>query len=130
MWTADPASRALGIELQRAEAGLAETSMTVTATMLNGLDVCHGGWIFALADTALAFAANAQGENALTTHAGIEYLQPAPEGAVLTATAIERHPVGRKAIFDVEVHEGGGALIATVRGAVRRPRPADELLSD
>ena len=124
MYAADPASRALGSELVRAEPGRSETTMHVAEHMVNGLDVCHGGWIFALADTALAFAANAAGERALTTHAGIEFLRPAPIGAVLTATAVERHPSGRRTVFDVEVRDDQGALIAAVRGAVRIPRDA------
>ena len=122
MYAADPASRALGIELRSAEPGSATTTMRVTESMVNGLDVCHGGWIFALADTALAFAANASGEGALTTHAGIDFLLPARSGSQLTATATERHPSGRMSIFDVEVRDANGDLVAAVRGAVRQPR--------
>ena len=63
MYARDEASRSLGIEIQQVKAGYAELTMKVATWMLNGASVCHGGLIFALADTAMAFASNSRNEN-------------------------------------------------------------------
>ncbi|MGH8223036.1 MAG: hydroxyphenylacetyl-CoA thioesterase PaaI, partial [Woeseiaceae bacterium] len=58
MYDADRASRDLGIAVTIPAPGDAEAVMTVTADLLNGFAVCHGGYLFTLADTAFAFACN------------------------------------------------------------------------
>jgi acyl-coenzyme A thioesterase PaaI-like protein len=58
MWDDDAASRGLGMTPDHVTAGRARMSMLVRAEMVNGHGLCHGGFIFALADSAMAFAAN------------------------------------------------------------------------
>jgi acyl-CoA thioesterase len=90
--------------------------MTVRASMLNGFAICHGGYIFTLADTAFAFACNAHDNLTVAAAANIEFLRPVHEQDRLTAVASERHRAGRSGIYDVEVRSQDGALVALFRG--------------
>jgi acyl-CoA thioesterase len=93
--------------------------MTVRSDMVNGVDVCHGGIIFTLADTAMALAVNSHNERALAAHAEIDWLSPVPLGANLTATATHVVRRGRSAVNDVSVVDETGTLVATFRGRTR-----------
>jgi len=116
MYRGDLASQSLGITLVAVEAGRATVTMTVRPDMINGLGVCHGGLIFTLADSAMAFASNAANERSLAVHADIDWLNPARPGAVLTAQAEERTRRGRTAVNDAVVTDETGTVIATFRG--------------
>ena len=94
-------------------------AMTVTEAMVNGHGICHGGFIFALADSAFAFACNSHGERAVARHAAIDFLRPARLGETLRAEAIERARSGRSGIYDVRVTGLDGGLIAEFRGHSR-----------
>ena len=120
MYARDPASQGLGITLDGVGAGCATMSMTIRADMLNGHGSCHGGFIFTLADSAFAFACNSH--NLVTVGAGctIDYLAPGRPGDVLTAEAIERTLAGRTGIYDVDVRNQEGRVIATFRGKSHR----------
>ena len=119
MYQRDAASQALGVRLIEVSLGRAVVTMTVRADMVNGLDVCHGGLIFALADTAMAFASNSFNERAVAVHADIDWLNPARVGAVLTATAEQQIRRGRTAINDVTVIDETNTVIAVFRGRTR-----------
>ncbi len=116
MYDRDPASQALAARLDAISPGKARMSMTVRADMLNGHQTCHGGFIFALADSAFAFACNSR--NLVTVGSGctIDYLAPAFEGDRLTAVAEEYSLTGRTGIYDVQVHNQDGKAIAVFRG--------------
>jgi acyl-CoA thioesterase len=116
----DAASRALGIVLAGIRPGHARMTMRVRADMLNGHRSCHGGFIFALADSAFAFACNSR--NLVTVGAGctIDYLAPGQEGDLLSATAVERALSGRSGIYDVDVVNQDGQVVATFRGRSRQ----------
>src|SRR5487761_549968 len=101
MFDADVASCALGIDLVETGPGTATARMRVTEAMLNGHRMMHGGYLFMLADTAFACACNSEGPVTVAAGAGISFIAPAREGAVLTATAIERARYGRSGIYDV-----------------------------
>ncbi|MFC5500863.1 hydroxyphenylacetyl-CoA thioesterase PaaI [Lysinimonas soli] len=115
----DRASEALGITLVSTAGGRAVTTMTVGPQMLNGFDVVHGGLIFALADTAFAVACNEDDSMTLAAGAEISFLRPARLGQVLTATAELRARSGRSGIYDVQVVDETGAVIAEFRGKSR-----------
>jgi len=119
MFDKDAASQMLGMRLVEAAEGRAVVSMVVRQDMVNGLDVCHGGLIFSLADSAMAFASNAYNQFAIAVHADIDWVSPGRLGATLTATAteIERH--GRNAIHNVAVTDQTGATVAVFRGRTR-----------
>lgn len=120
MYANDEASRALGMEIVDVDYGRAVVTMTVTSAMVNGLDICHGGLIFALADSAMAFATNSYNRFAVATMAEIDWLRPGRRGSVLTAVAEERHKRGRNAITDVVVTDEAGQTIALFRGRTRQ----------
>jgi acyl-CoA thioesterase len=116
MYAMDTASQALGIDVEVSEAGSAVARTLVTASMLNGHGVCHGGHIFALADTAFAFACNGYGIVTVAAGASIEFLRPAREGDELAAVARERSRGGRTGIYDVTVTNQDGVDVALFRG--------------
>jgi acyl-CoA thioesterase len=120
MYERDRASQALGMRIVQIAPGFAAMTMTVRADMLNGHATCHGGFIFSLADSAFAFACNSR--NLITVAAGctIEFLAPAREGDVLTATGRERALAGRSGIYDIDVTNAHGATIAVFRGKSAR----------
>lgn len=120
MLARDNASHAMGIALQDVGPGHARMAMTVRADMLNGHQSCHGGFIFALADTAFAFACNSY--NQITVGAGchIDYLAPGHLHDVLTADAREQALAGKSGIYDVKVSNQEGRLIALFRGKSHR----------
>ena len=118
MFEADLASRSLGIELLELAEGLAVTSMGVTAAMVNGHAIGHGGYVFLLADTTFACACNSHGPVTVAAMASITFLAPVAEGDLLTATAQERVLFGRSGIYDVTVRRGD-EVVAEFRGHSR-----------
>jgi acyl-CoA thioesterase len=116
MYARDAASQALGMALEEVRPGSARLRMTVRADMLNGHGTCHGGLVFALADSAFAFACNSRGVTTVAAGCSIEFLAPAREGDELVAVAEERFLEGRNGVYDVEVRRADGALVATFRG--------------
>jgi acyl-CoA thioesterase len=119
MWAEDEASRGLGMQLIEIAAGRATLRMTVTPAMVNGHDICHGGFVFTLADSAFAFACNGHDQRTVAQHCAITYVAPAKRGDILTAVAVERHRAGRSGITDVTVTRADGTLIAEFRGHSR-----------
>ncbi len=115
----DEAASLLGITLTEVEPGRAVTTMTVRSDMLNGAKTCHGGIIFALADTALGFASWSRGKTAMAQNAQIHWLRPAKVGDRLRAVCTEIAEAGRSNIFDIEVTNQDGATVATLRGVTR-----------
>jgi acyl-CoA thioesterase len=119
MWADDRASAGLGMRLEDVAPGRASMIMTVTQAMVNGHGICHGGFIFALADSAFAFACNSHGERAVAQHVAITFLRPGGLGETLRAEAIERARSGRSGIYDVRVTGKDGGLLAEFRGHSR-----------
>lgn len=118
MWDGDRASQGLGMVLEHVAPGAARMSMEVAPHMLNGHGTCHGGFIFALADSAFAFACNTRGMASVAAQCSIAYLRPARAGERLVAEAAERHREGRSGITDVRV-TAGGEVVAEFRGHSR-----------
>ena len=120
MYARDAAARTLGITLEEVRPGYARLSMLAAASMLNGHDVVHGGFIFALADTAFAYACNSRNESNVALNAAISFVAPGKPDERLTAIAQERSRAGRTGIYDVEVQNGSGEAIAFFRGTSYR----------
>jgi acyl-CoA thioesterase len=116
MSAADKASRALGITVAAIGPGHATLRMTVRDDMLNGHATCHGGLIFALADSAFAFACNACNRITVAQGAQITFIHPAKLGDVLIAKAFEQSRTRRTGVYDVEVATEDGQTIALFRG--------------
>ena len=118
----DSAAHSLGIELLDASARTVRIAMRVRPDMLNGHGTCHGGILFALADTAFAYACNSYGAAMVAAGASIEFLAPASLGERLVATATETSRGERHGIYDVTVREQAGAVRAHFRGRCARFR--------
>jgi len=116
MYASDRASRALGMEIASVGPGRAEMTMAVRDDMLNGHAICHGGFIFLLADSTFAFACNSYNRNTVAQGCSIDYLAPAHSGDVLHAVAAERSRSGRTGVYDIEVRNQHGRVVALFRG--------------
>jgi acyl-CoA thioesterase len=116
MFARDKASRELGITVEIGGAGSATARMAVSDCMINGLGVCHGGYIFTLADSAFAFACNGYDRVTFAASATIEFVLSARLGDSLVAEARERFRGKRVGIYDVAVHNQDGQLVALFRG--------------
>ena len=121
MYEADLASRHLGIQIEHVTPGHATARMRVRDTMINGHDICHGGYVFLLADTAFAFACNTYGPVTVAAACDVAFLGPAHLGDELIAQATERHRAGRSGIYDVTVRRAD-TVIAEFRGHSRTIR--------
>ena len=119
MWANDRASKEMGLELGEVTPGEASVHLTVRPEMLNGHGVCHGGLIFAMADTAFAFACNSLNRQAVAMHCSISFIEKVIAGARLTAHAASRAVYGRNGIFDVTVTNDQGVKVAEFRGYSR-----------
>ena len=120
MYERDIASQRLGIRIVRVAAGSAVLAMTVRPDMLNGHAICHGGYIFTLADSAFAYACNSYNLTTVASGCSIDFLAPAREADVLEAMAEERSASGRTGIYDIEVRNQRGERIALFRGKSHR----------
>jgi acyl-CoA thioesterase len=122
MYGADQASQSLGIEILDVAPGRVRLAMRVRSDMVNGLGMCHGGIVFALADSAFAFACNSYGEPMVAASAAIDYLAPTPRGERVFATATELTRGARHGIYDVAVTDAAGRVLAQFRGRCSRLR--------
>jgi len=114
----DPFVRCLGIEFTDGGFGRAAVSLKVRREHLNFNGTCHGGVIFALADTAFGLASNSHGMIAVGIDAHITYHVAAQHGDTLTATAVEVSRARRIAVYRVDVQRGDGALLSSFTGTV------------
>ncbi len=119
LMTRDHAAQRLGIVLEEIRPGQARMRMAVAHDMVNSHAICHGGLIFALADTAFAYACNARNRTSLAQSCTITYLASARAGDVLTAVCEEAASSGRSGVYDVRVVDQEGRLIALFRGQSR-----------
>ena len=122
MYARDPASQKMGILLREIRPGTARMEMKVTASMANGKGICHGGYLFSLADTTMAFASNSRNEAYVAVSASIEFLDAGRIGDTMTAIAIEEHRAGRTATYRVAVTNDSNAAIAQFLGRTYRIR--------
>jgi len=113
------AGNAWGVVIDEAREGYARIHMTLRDDMLNGHRIAHGGMIFALADTAFAYACNSRNENTVAQQASIAFLAPAKAGDTLAAEAREVSRSGRSGVYHVSVRGPGGEIIAEFTGLSR-----------
>ncbi len=120
MFAKDRAAQTMGIEILETGAGFSQIAFVVRADMLNSMGACHGGFLFALADTAFGYACNSRGQACVALHCSISFSAPGRAGARLVATARERSLGGRTGIYDVEVVDDAGSIVAFFRGTSYR----------
>lgn len=116
MWPDDHAARGLGMEIVSVGPGAATLRMTVRPDMVNGHGNCHGAFIFAVADSTFAYACNSDNHRAVAGGVDINFLAPAMIGDMLTAVGTRRQQGGRSGIYDIEVTNQDGKLVAVFRG--------------
>jgi acyl-CoA thioesterase len=117
MFANDVASQeTMGMELLSVAPGRAQMRMVVRARHLNGHQICHGGFIFTLADSTFAFACNSHNKNTVAAGCSIEFLRPAHAGDVLTCDGVEQILQGRHGIYDMKVSNQKGEVVAMFRG--------------
>lgn len=119
MQRSDEAARGAGVRLLDVGAGRARAALTVEARHVNGHGICHGGYLFLLADVALAYASNSHGVSAVASGADIAFLRPVLLGSELVAEAVERALTGRSGLYDVTVR-AGEVPVAEFRGRTRQ----------
>lgn len=119
MWNDDNATRGLGMEIMEISSGRAVLQMRIREDMTNGHKICHGGFIFLLADSAFAYACNSYNQYTVAQHCSVDFLKPTHQGDLLVATAVERHKFGRSGIYDVTIELDGGGVVAEFRGNSR-----------
>lgn len=116
MMARDQASAMLGMVVERDDPGYAVVSMVVRDDMTNGFHITHGGFVFALADTAFAIACNESDSITVAAGADITFLKSTRAGQTLTATAERRVLSGRTGLYDVRVTDETGDVVAEYRG--------------
>jgi acyl-CoA thioesterase len=120
MFERDRAATHTGIVLEEVRFGYARCRFTVTEAMLNGHDVCHGGFVFMLADTAFAYACNSRNDAHVALACSISFSAAARRDEVLTAVAEERTRSNRTGTYDVTVYGPTGDTVALFRGTSYR----------
>lgn len=117
MFSADVASReTMGMALVFCKPGQARMQMRVTPMHLNGHQICHGGFIFTLADSTFAFACNSHNKVAVAAAASIEFLKPAHLDDLLVCDGIEQVLSGRHGVYDMVVRNQKEEVVALFRG--------------
>ena len=122
MWAADAASAMLGMRIDHLAPGAARASMVVRPDMVNGHDLCHGGLVASLADSAFALACNSHGPVTVAAGFSVEFLAPVRLGQTLYADAREVSRRGRSGVYDVTVRADDpevGEVVAEFRGRSR-----------
>ncbi len=119
MWSEDEASRNLGMQILSVAPGQATMTMTVTDKMVNGHKICHGGYIFLLADSTFAFACNTYNQVTVAQQCAVTFLRPGKLDDKLRADAVEISKSGRSGIYDITVTREDGTVIAEFRGHSR-----------
>ncbi len=116
MYARDHVAHALEIKLQQVGRGSASVSMVVRNDMVNGHDICHGGYMALLCDTAFAYACNSYNATTVASGFSIELLAPAKLGDTLVAICVEQSLRGRSGVYDVKLTNQNGDVIALFRG--------------
>jgi phenylacetic acid degradation protein PaaD len=116
MYAKDRTSQFLRIALDEIRPGYARMSLHVTEHMVNGHGMCHGGFIFTLADSAFAYSCNSHNKVTVAAGCSIEFLKPGQLGDVLTCEGVEQVLQGRHGVYDMKVTNQRGEVVAMFRG--------------
>ncbi|WP_300452908.1 hydroxyphenylacetyl-CoA thioesterase PaaI [Accumulibacter sp.] len=116
MYSRDAAIKLIGVRLVSVRPGHSLMTMIVRPDMVNGHHICHGGYLFTLADTAFAYACNSYNRNTVASACHIDFLTPAREGELLEAECVERSLAGRTGVYDTTIRNSERKVIALFRG--------------
>tara|TARA_A100001037_G_scaffold55269_1_gene47546 strand:+ start:747 stop:1100 length:354 start_codon:yes stop_codon:yes gene_type:complete len=106
----------MGIQILEIQQGYAQLKMKVAEWMVQGHEVCHGGFLFTLADTAMAYASNSYGPAHVALSASLDFLRPANKGDILIAEAIEKNRTRSTGFYCVSVSNQEKKLVGEFRG--------------
>ena len=120
MMEKDLFSQWMGIERLEEREGYCRLKMTIRPEMCNGFEIAHGGISYAFADSALAFASNSNGRQAVSIETSISHIKPLGPGDSIIATAQEKNLSNRIGIYEITIHKENGELIALFKGTVFR----------
>lgn len=112
----DAFSKLLGLEIDEVREGYSRLHFTVTAKMLNGFDVLHGGVTFSAADSAFAFASNGYNRLSLALTCSIDYMESGKVGDVFIVEAKEESLRNKTSVYMVRVTNQNEKLVALFRG--------------
>jgi acyl-CoA thioesterase len=116
LYARDRNAQSVGIKLDEIRPGFARMHLKIRPEMVNSHDICHGGVLFTLADTAFAYACNSYNHATVASGCSIDFVAPAHVGETLTAVAEERARSGRTGVYDIEILNGHGHAVAYFRG--------------
>lgn len=120
MMSTDAFSKWLGVRLLDVSVGRATCVMTVRPEMVNGFGTAHGGIVFALGDSALAFCTNSTGEISVALDCSCSYPTAVRPGDVLTATAVQETSTRKIGFASVTIRNQNDAVVGHFRGTVYR----------
>jgi acyl-CoA thioesterase len=118
MMAKDAFSQWLGIEVLEIAPRRSTLRLTVRAEMINGFGVTHGGIVYSLADSALAFACNSKGTIWMAVENTVGYAKPVGTGDVLTAVATEDSAGNKLGFYRVVITNQRDEVVSTFRGTV------------
>ena len=119
MFNKDAFSQWLGITIENIDKGTCTLSMTIRKEMLNGFAIAHGGITYSLADSALAFASNSNGKQAVSIDTSINHIEKLMEGDTITATAKEEALKNKFGFYTIEIKKQEH-VVALFKGTVFR----------
>ena len=120
MMRGDSFSQWLGIEVLKISKGFCKLQMTIRDEMTNGFNIAHGGIAYSLADSALAFAANSHGKQALSIETSISHKKKVNSGDILTATAKEINQSSKTGLYFITITNQNDIEVACFKGTVYR----------
>lgn len=120
MMNKDYFSQWLGIERLEEREGFCKLKMTVRKEMCNGFDIAHGGISFSFADSALAFASNSRGRQAVSIETSISHVKRLKAGDTIIATAMEQSLTNHIGNYYIEIQRESGEIVALFKGTVFR----------
>jgi len=120
MMEKDEFSRWMDFEVLKVDKGYCKVSCPIKKEMLNGFSVTHGGIIFSLADSALAFSAATYGRVSLAIENSISFIHKTVEGDVLTAESNCLNLTHKTGLFEVKIRNQNDRLVAMMKATVYR----------
>ncbi len=114
----DSFSQWMGIKVMEADDGYCKLSCRITDHMLNGYGVTHGGILFSLADTALAFAAASSGRVSLVVDHSISFTNSSKQSELITAEASIEHQSHKLSVGTVKISDKTGRTLCVTKGTI------------
>lgn len=111
-------SQWLNVQIEHISASKVELSMIVQQSMTNGFGIAHGGIVYSLCDSALAFASNSYGRQAVSIETTISHIKPIAVGDQIQVSTQCDSRSKSLARYTVSAHNHKGQLIALFKGTV------------